>query len=25
LEKTRKWAAVQIAKFFLGIPIVPGK
>ena len=25
LEKTRKWAAVQIAKFFLGIPITPGK
>ena len=25
LEKTRNWAAVQIAKFFLGIPIVPGK
>ena len=25
LEKTRKWATVQIAKFFLGIPIVPGK
>ena len=24
-EKTRKWATVQIAKFFLGIPIVPGK
>ena len=24
-EKTLKWATVQIAKFFLGIPIVPGK
>ena len=25
LEKTRKWATVQIAKFFLGIPPIPGK
>ena len=25
LEKTWKWATVQIAKLFLGIPIVPGK
>ena len=25
LEKARKWFVVQIAKLFLGIPIVPGK
>ena len=25
LQKAWKWATVQIAKFFLGIPIVPGK
>ena len=25
LEKARSWAAVQVAKLFLGIPIVPGK
>ena len=25
LEKTRKWAVVQVVKVFLGIPIVPGK
>ena len=25
LERTWKWATVQIAKLFLGIPIVPGK
>ena len=25
LEKARKWLVVQIAKLFLGIPIVPGK
>ena len=25
LEKARKWAAVQVVKVFLGIPVVPGK
>ena len=25
LEKARNWAAVQVVKVFLGIPIVPGK
>ena len=25
LEKTQKWAAVQVVKLFLGMPIVPGK
>ena len=25
LEKARSWAVVQVAKLFLGIPIVPGK
>ena len=25
LEKAQRWAAIQIAKLFLGIPIVPGR
>ena len=25
LAKTRRWAAFQVVKVFLGIPIVPGK
>ena len=25
LEKAQKWAAVQVVKVFLGMPIIPGK
>tara|TARA_B100001123_G_scaffold376780_1_gene443712 strand:- start:34 stop:321 length:288 start_codon:yes stop_codon:yes gene_type:complete len=25
LERAQRWAAIQIAKLFLGIPIVPGR